>query len=209
MSAHVVPPEAIEGTINAFSQLDASGDKRTMTQLARRLGKEQPALLAYAAQVKADHGDELGEAAVFYGTLVWAMFDAAFGKKLPRLLPENLGDADKLIAEETAAIEGFAERPVHERVPPSLVGKQAGIVAKLSELMAEDVEEKAIAEEGAPRILSIALVCAEAFDAALDGSRPGQPLGPYIREEPKVGRNDPCPCGSGKKWKRCHGSAAA
>src|SRR5690349_8620565 len=21
----------------------------------------------------------------------------------------------------------------------------------------------------------------------------------------KVGRNDPCPCGSGKKWKRCHG----
>lgn len=23
---------------------------------------------------------------------------------------------------------------------------------------------------------------------------------------PKVGRNDPCPCGSGKKYKRCHGS---
>ena len=25
------------------------------------------------------------------------------------------------------------------------------------------------------------------------------------RDEPKVGRNDPCPCGSGKKYKRCHG----
>lgn len=25
------------------------------------------------------------------------------------------------------------------------------------------------------------------------------------REEPKVGRNDPCPCGSGKKYKSCHG----
>jgi preprotein translocase subunit SecA len=24
----------------------------------------------------------------------------------------------------------------------------------------------------------------------------------------KVGRNDPCPCGSGKKFKRCHGAAA-
>jgi preprotein translocase subunit SecA len=23
----------------------------------------------------------------------------------------------------------------------------------------------------------------------------------------KVGRNDPCPCGSGKKYKRCHGAA--
>ncbi len=26
------------------------------------------------------------------------------------------------------------------------------------------------------------------------------------REAPKVGRNDPCPCGSGKKYKRCHGA---
>jgi preprotein translocase subunit SecA len=25
------------------------------------------------------------------------------------------------------------------------------------------------------------------------------------READKVGRNDPCPCGSGKKYKRCHG----
>jgi preprotein translocase subunit SecA len=28
------------------------------------------------------------------------------------------------------------------------------------------------------------------------------------RDEPKVGRNDVCPCGSGKKYKKCHGSAA-
>jgi preprotein translocase subunit SecA len=25
---------------------------------------------------------------------------------------------------------------------------------------------------------------------------------------PKVGRNDPCPCGSGKKYKKCHGDVA-
>ena len=25
------------------------------------------------------------------------------------------------------------------------------------------------------------------------------------RDTPKVGRNDPCPCGSGKKYKNCHG----
>jgi len=29
------------------------------------------------------------------------------------------------------------------------------------------------------------------------------------RSQPKVGRNDPCPCGSGKKYKRCHGAATA
>ena len=31
------------------------------------------------------------------------------------------------------------------------------------------------------------------------------PVTPYIREQPKVGRNQPCPCGSGKKYKHCHG----
>ncbi|TCO80182.1 protein translocase subunit secA [Plasticicumulans lactativorans] len=28
---------------------------------------------------------------------------------------------------------------------------------------------------------------------------------PFVREVPKVGRNEPCPCGSGKKYKHCHG----
>ncbi len=30
-----------------------------------------------------------------------------------------------------------------------------------------------------------------------------------VRQGPRVGRNDPCPCGSGKKFKKCHGSAEA
>ena len=28
---------------------------------------------------------------------------------------------------------------------------------------------------------------------------------PIVRDGVKVGRNDPCPCGSGKKYKHCHG----
>jgi preprotein translocase subunit SecA len=39
-------------------------------------------------------------------------------------------------------------------------------------------------------------------------SRPGRPQSEsvqVIRSQPKVGRNDPCPCGSGKKYKHCHG----
>ena len=34
------------------------------------------------------------------------------------------------------------------------------------------------------------------------------PVHTVRRDEPKVGRNDPCPCGSGKKYKKCHGAAA-
>ena len=35
--------------------------------------------------------------------------------------------------------------------------------------------------------------------------KPAQPQQPLQRQGPKVGRNDPCPCGSGKKYKQCHG----
>jgi uncharacterized protein YecA (UPF0149 family) len=31
------------------------------------------------------------------------------------------------------------------------------------------------------------------------------PAAPVKKEAAKVGRNDPCPCGSGKKFKKCHG----
>ncbi len=37
----------------------------------------------------------------------------------------------------------------------------------------------------------------------LDGDVHGHT--PYRRESPKIGRNDPCPCGSGKKYKKCCG----
>lgn len=39
------------------------------------------------------------------------------------------------------------------------------------------------------------------------GSRPRE-AAPFVRELPKVGRNEACPCGSGKKYKACHGKIA-
>ncbi len=36
-------------------------------------------------------------------------------------------------------------------------------------------------------------------------SSPGKPAQPLVRQHPKVGRNDPCPCGSGRKYKKCCG----
>jgi preprotein translocase subunit SecA len=48
-----------------------------------------------------------------------------------------------------------------------------------------------------------------AYDEALAQPDGGQPTGeehkPFVRGRQKMGRNDPCPCGSGKKYKQCHG----
>ena len=37
------------------------------------------------------------------------------------------------------------------------------------------------------------------------GAAPAAAAAPFVRSAKKVGRNEPCPCGSGKKYKQCHG----
>ena len=44
-----------------------------------------------------------------------------------------------------------------------------------------------------------------AIDVENDGQSSNSPQ-PIVRTQAKVGRNDPCPCGSGKKYKHCHGA---
>lgn len=46
----------------------------------------------------------------------------------------------------------------------------------------------------------------EAHKQAQEAAERAQSKGPIQRKTVKVGRNDPCPCGSGKKYKHCHGA---
>ena len=46
---------------------------------------------------------------------------------------------------------------------------------------------------------------ADAYKKAIESSLPPVEKKEPIIAEPKAGRNDPCPCGSGKKYKQCHG----
>jgi preprotein translocase subunit SecA len=45
-------------------------------------------------------------------------------------------------------------------------------------------------------------------DDVLANAAPPATIEPFVRSSTKVGRNDPCPCGSGKKYKQCHGRLA-
>jgi hypothetical protein len=212
MAGHVVTSEDVEKTISAFTRLEQRGDKRAMNKLAQRLQKEQPFLLQQAAAVRTEHGDAVGEAAVFYATLVWAMFDRVREETLPRLTQQNLADSDRVVTEELSKIAGLTDKPIHERVAPALVATQPHMYAKLAELIAEDVKpadgkDPAMTEDTAATIWKPTQVVVEAFDAALAGRRPGERQGTVVAGD-KVGRNEPCPCGSGKKFKKCHGVAA-
>ena len=48
----------------------------------------------------------------------------------------------------------------------------------------------------------------ELEQASLAGAGDSAPVQTIRRAAEKIGRNDPCPCGSGKKYKKCHGTAA-
>ncbi len=45
----------------------------------------------------------------------------------------------------------------------------------------------------------------EAAGADAGGATPDAQAQPFVRDGRKIGRNEPCPCGSGKKFKHCHG----
>ena len=58
---------------------------------------------------------------------------------------------------------------------------------------------------------SVTAAAAESGPEAASGAPPPpgdeeSNVAPFVRGERKVGRNEPCPCGSGRKYKHCHGA---
>ena len=83
-----------------------------------------------------------------------------------------------------------------------------GILAKVQVTREEDVE--AIDQQRqAPKEMHFEHAEAHsAFEDAAAGPaevESDQNEQPFVRNTQKIGRNDPCPCGSGKKYKQCHG----
>ncbi|GAA5648049.1 MULTISPECIES: preprotein translocase subunit SecA [Vibrio] len=87
------------------------------------------------------------------------------------------------------------------------------VIAILSKVRVQQQEEvermeaqrQAQAEEAARRAQA---QHAAAENPLSDGEEESGAHQPMVRDERKVGRNEPCPCGSGKKYKQCHGKIA-
>ena len=96
-----------------------------------------------------------------------------------------------------------------ERVKAEVVQRLARIriqseaeVAALEEQQRRDAERRALEFQHADTAGLGGAAVAEPGVAA------AEPVAQVVRDQPKVGRNDPCPCGSGKKFKQCHGKLA-
>ena len=116
---------------------------------------------------------------------------------------------------------------------PDLMARMSdvGAISRMAERVnevqsrSEDNEETPTEEEiasipkaalaGLGQVLSAAGVDEDSLARVLDGVLPPDAPPGYShdgggtlrRDQPKTGRNDPCPCGSGRKYKKCHGRA--
>lgn len=77
-----------------------------------------------------------------------------------------------------------------------------GVLSRVQIRAPEDVEA---VEEQRRKADAVAMEFQHEEAEHIGGEVPERPAGPVFRDADKIGRNDPCPCGSGKKYKQCHG----
>jgi preprotein translocase subunit SecA len=104
------------------------------------------------------------------------------------------GQRDPLVEYKRESFEMFGQ--MKDRIEDELVR-----FLMLFEPMTE--EERAEEERKRRREQEMIFRAASRSRAGSEASRP------VVHAGPKVGRNDPCPCGSGKKYKKCHGGTPA
>jgi preprotein translocase SecA subunit len=108
--------------------------------------------------------------------------------------------------------EGIGLRGYGQKNPLQEYQKEAfAMFGELSQRMQEDVVEKLFTvqiarQEDAQRIEQPRRAPQRQVLMSHGGAAQQAQLKQIKRDEPKVGRNDPCPCGSGKKYKKCHGT---
>ncbi len=80
-----------------------------------------------------------------------------------------------------------------------------GILTKIQVRSEDDVEAMESQRRNRPAAMQFQHAEASALSGPGEEDEGGEQHTPFVREGRKVGRNEPCPCGSGKKYKQCHG----
>ncbi len=122
-----------------------------------------------------------------------------------------LGTIDRLWIEHLTAMDEMRQGiglQAYAQRDPLVAYKTEGyrmfqdLLTNLRHDIARDVFRTEIIRQMRPRAMEEAVI-----NRVDDGAENGKKR-PKQRKAPKVGRNDPCPCGSGKKYKNCHGATA-
>ncbi len=131
---------------------------------------------------------------------------------LDRHWKEHLAAMDHL--RQGIGLRGYAQKnPIQEFKRESfemftsmLESIKTEAITILTRIQVQSEEEVAALEQSHQDTPEMEMKHAAAENVLTDNAQePQEAHQPYVRKEPKLGRNDPCWCGSGKKYKQCHG----
>ena len=184
VDAERILARVLDGVNDMFRTKEEQIGADTMRQL------EKHVMLTVVDNAWKDHLSNMDYLRQSIGLVGYAQQDPkqAFKREAFRLFSEMLDRIKAEVVQMLARIRVRSEEEVAE-----MEAEQQRIAARLQQQMLAS-------GGGAP--------AESAFGAAQEGSDTG--VAPAVRRPvqlagPKVGRNDPCPCGSGKKYKHCHG----
>jgi preprotein translocase subunit SecA len=119
----------------------------------------------------------------------------SYGQRDP--LIEFTKDATEMFEEFMLGVNKKIFQTYFRALPPG-AGEEVMERQRIRRMIASKAHVPSVAEEAA--------AAASASQQQPSEERNAPALDPYKRDMPKVGRNEPCPCGSGRKYKDCHGS---
>lgn len=211
-----IGPPAFDSVFKAFAGAKEADVKTTYLDILGRLGvrdeKLKGALIEcydldppYVAGSIGDYGDKA------LLPFLYERAEAAVSILKNQISASRKGtDKTYLYIELREAIVDLEQgRPI-THVPPPLIDyyERKGKITRTSDLKQD--EEYALFEEASRKLdrlfFGYDVDWLPAGDDELDDNdgRSQMDIGtPYKRDNPKIGRNDPCPCGSGKKFKKC------
>jgi preprotein translocase subunit SecA len=112
----------------------------------------------------------------------------------------------RIAAQPRAAADLSRARAVHREATSPVTPGAATATSPLGTPSAPGIDPAGRPAANRPGAASTSPVGATAATSQVLRDR--APTQPVVRGEEKVGRNDPCPCGSGRKYKKCHGTSS-
>ena len=205
----IIAPQWVREEWDAMQVWDDSRAQRE----AQRLQREQPFVLVYVLATLEDEGAE----ALTLGFELAHAIDGAYRRALgtqPTPIDERV--MEQATEETMAHFADLAEAEPELAYRRMMFGRELAVPAVLTECLKILFEVSADVPEieaalGALFISTMAIAKAyERVHGMAAADTPKSSLAESIEREtgqpiPKLGRNEPCPCGSGKKFKKCCG----
>jgi len=192
-----IPLHVVEAVFARFQTLEKTRKDDAIIRLSRKFVKEQPALPGFGFNELPTTA--AARAHMLYGLIIWSIFKEFNGGEVRALSHSDLREAATRI--KAPEIGG-------PPVKPTLRERQAPILTFLSNLLREDVSTKTLTPQESEQLIAFSSIVTDAFDVATAEAGQEYQTMPRAHSRERIGRNSPCPCGNGRKFKKCHGAGS-